>query len=427
MITTKKLSPPTNFDFDYDDEAFFQLQEMMWGNHKKRPKTVEPLDEDRLKPILEVPISEDMYTGGGMDNNITETCWRNLRHFHDRRMIISYEDLLNSDQCLEEYLLDEEFSDLMNLVHSPFLPIITTTTIQPQTELFLSLDIENSTLEIAKAKYILRQYIGASGGQALLNSVKNIYVVGQTKLRGPEETHRADDNVHVEGNYKSGSFVLCQKNPNLWYLEMVVHEAIKIQKEILVHSFSTGCDGNVSWHQTSWSPNRANKEPPRLLRRLFQGLDPKSIANLFSNAVCVGETTVKNEDCFILELKIEPTTLKLQSYLNSDIINHSTWGYFSQKTGLLVQLTDRMLLRRKVSEETDEDAFVIIRLESQMEDYRKVDGIIVAHAGKTYASLDNYGGNDNGRSKVEEIWKIEEVHFNVHGLSMVNFLPPSTN
>ncbi|OMO75063.1 hypothetical protein COLO4_26335 [Corchorus olitorius] len=424
----KKLSPPTNFDFDYDDEAFFQLQEiMMWSTNQKkeRPKTVEPLDEDGLKPILEVPISEEMYTGGMENNNITETCWRNLRHFRDRRMIMSYEDLLNADESLED-LLDEQFSDLMNLVHSPFLPIITTTTIQPQTELFLSnLDIENSTLEVAKAKYILHQYIAASGEQAALNSVKNIYVVGQTKMLGPEETYQADDNVHVEGNYKSGSFVLCQKNPNLWYLETVVHEVIKIRKEMVVHSFqfSTGCDGNVSWQQSSWPPNRANKGPPRVPRRLFQGLDPNSIANLFSNAVCVGETTVKNQDCFILQLKMK----KLQSYLNSDIINHKTWGYFSQKTGLLVQLTDTMLLRRKVGEEDDEGAFVTIHLESQMEDYRNVDGINVAHAGKTYVRLDNYGGNDNGRSKVEEIWKIEEVHFNVHGLSMDNFLPPSTN
>ena len=155
-----------------------------------------------------------------------------------------------------------------------------------------------------------------------------------------------------------------------------------------------------------------------------QGLDPRFTANLFSNAVSAGEKRVTNQDCFILKLQIPPTTLKIQSSSNTDIINYSIWGYFSQKTGLLIQLTDVILLRTKVTEEND-DAFWAIRIESQMEDYRKIDGINIAHAGKTYARLDKYGDNDNGRWKIEEKWKIEEVNFNIHGLSMENFLPPS--
>ena len=114
--------------------------------------------------------------------------------------------------------------------------------------------------EVAKAKYILHQYIAASGGQAALNSVKSMYVVGQLKMLGPEETHQADDSVHIEGNSEAGSFVLCQQNPNSWYLQMVMHN----------REFNTGSDGTVSWYQSYWQPHSVDKGPPRPLRRLFQ-------------------------------------------------------------------------------------------------------------------------------------------------------------
>lgn len=60
-----------------------------------------------------------------------------------------------------------------------------------------------------------------------------------------------------------------------------------------------------------------------------------------------------------------------------------------------------------------------------IEDYRYIDGIKIAHGGKTVAILYRYGVAHNHKRRIEETWRIEEVDFNICGLSMDCFLPPS--
>lgn len=62
---------------------------------------------------------------------------------------------------------------------------------------------------------------------------------------------------------------------------------------------------------------------------------------------------------------------------------------------------------------------------STIEDYRYVDGINIAHSGKTSAMLYRYGEAHNHKRRIEETWKIEEIDFNICGLSMDCFLPPA--
>lgn len=67
-------------------------------------------------------------------------------------------------------------------------------------------------------------------------------------------------------------------------------------------------------------------------------------------------------------------------------------------------------------------------MESLIQDYRSVDGIIsVAHSGKSWVSLFRFGEGpeSHSRTRMEEVWEIEEVDFNIKGLSMDCFLPPS--
>lgn len=66
-------------------------------------------------------------------------------------------------------------------------------------------------------------------------------------------------------------------------------------------------------------------------------------------------------------------------------------------------------------------------MESLIQDYRTLDGINIAHSGRTSVSLVRYGGNSEGhsRTRMEESWTIEEVDFNIEGLSMDCFLPPA--
>lgn len=64
-------------------------------------------------------------------------------------------------------------------------------------------------------------------------------------------------------------------------------------------------------------------------------------------------------------------------------------------------------------------------IESTIGDYRYVDGINIAHSGKTSALLYRYGEALHHKRKIEETWKIEEIDFNICGLSTDYFLPPA--
>ena len=66
---------------------------------------------------------------------------------------------------------------------------------------------------------------------------------------------------------------------------------------------------------------------------------------MFAGARCIGERKVNGEDCFILKLCTEPETLKARSEGLAEIIRHVMFGYFSQRTGLLVHIEDSHLPR----------------------------------------------------------------------------------
>ncbi|KAM0039133.1 hypothetical protein Hdeb2414_s0012g00378491 [Helianthus debilis subsp. tardiflorus] len=211
-----------------------------------------------------------------------------------------------------------------------------------------------------------------------------------------------------------GGFVLWQKRPDLWSLELVV-SGCKI---------SAGSDGKVAWRQTPWHQSHASRGPPRPLRRSLQGLDPKATAILFANSICTGEKTINGEDCFVLKLEAEPSSLKQRSSNNVEIIKHTIWGHFSQRTGLLHHLKDSNLIRIKAH--GNGNVFWETTMETLIQDYRTVDGINIAHSGATTVLLFRFGDHENhSRTKMEEVWTIEELDFNIKGLSMDCFLPPS--
>lgn len=126
------------------------------------------------------------------------------------------------------------------------------------------------------AKYIVKQYIAAVGGEKALNSIDSMYAMGKVKMAASEfSTGERSLNSHsnkvkvksllrsVGGGGEMGGFVLWQKRPELWCLELVV-SGCKI---------SAGSDGKVAWRQTPWHHSHASRGPPRPLRRLLQVLD----------------------------------------------------------------------------------------------------------------------------------------------------------
>lgn len=280
------------------------------------------------------------------------------------------------------------------------------------------LSIKNTPIEISSAHYILQQYTAASGGMKLLSSIHNSYAMGKMRMVASEfETaSKVMKNQNSSRSAESGGFVLWQMAPEMWYVELAVG-ASKIH---------AGCNGKIVWRHTPWLGAHAAKGPVRPLRRALQGLDPLTTASMFANAQCIGEKKVIGEDCFILKLSADPQTLKARSEGPAEIIRHAMFGYFSQKTGLLLHMEDSHLTRIQ-SNSGGEAVYWETTISSFLDDYRPVEGVTVAHSGHSVVTLYRFGdvAMSHTKTRMEETWTIEEVAFNVPGLSMDCFIPPA--
>ncbi|XP_009624507.1 uncharacterized protein [Nicotiana tomentosiformis] len=366
--------------------------------------------EDGLETVLEVPIPEEMFV-----DSYKHKSWQNMKSWIKSHSINTDHKSIHASVFGGR---NAEIQLLLGVVAAPLIP-------HPiRCDHSVNKKINDHPIEASMAKYIVQQYIAAAGGEHALNSIDSMYAMGKVKMVASEFIEGDGlglNNGKVmkiksakNGQGEMGGFVLWQKRPDLWSIELVL-SGCKI---------SAGSDGNVAWRQSPWHHSHASRGPARPLRRSLQGLDPKSTADLFFNSICVGEKAVNTEDCFILKLEVDPSTLKARSSSNVEIIRHTIWGYFSQRTGLLIQLEDIHLLKLKSPKN---DVFWETTMESFIQDYRTIDGVNIAYAGKTSVSLFRFGENSEGhtRTRMEEVWTIEEVDFNIKGLSLDCFLPPS--
>ncbi|KAK1409403.1 hypothetical protein QVD17_35929 [Tagetes erecta] len=376
-------------------------------------------NEDGLETVLEVPIPEESFLDDTkITNNNIVTSWQTMKSW-----IKPHHSTDHKRHFPDFGARDAEIQLLLGVVGAPLVPL----PIVSDHPTVINPNIQDYPIESSMAKYIVQQYIAAAGGEKALNLVDSMYAVGKVKMAALE--FNAGDGITMNcGGVKAmkvksvkncggemGGFVLWQKRPDLWSLELVVSG----------HKITAGSDGKVAWRQTPWHHSHASRGPPRPLRRSLQGLDPKSTANLFKNSICIGEKTINGEDCFVLKLEPELQSLKLRSSNNVEIMKHTIWGYFSQRTGLLYQLKDSHLIR--INTPGSDSVFWETSMESLIRDYRTIDGVNIAHCGQTTVSLFRFGEDAEGHSqtRMEEVWTIEEVDFNIKGLSMDCFLPPS--
>ncbi|KAG5613285.1 hypothetical protein H5410_024566 [Solanum commersonii] len=354
--------------------------------------------EDGLDTVLEVPLPEEMFSKTGGSSAAIR--WKNMLNLMRADKLPDRSKMVASGN-------NDQFMFLLKIVGSALIPF------QVQLDHAISLPVRDGCIKASSAKYIVQQYLAASGGQAALNSINSMYAVGQLQM-AMSDIQQSGNQMNSKRTCEDGGFVLWQKNPDLWFLEFVVSDC----------KVSAGSNGTVAWSHSSTNSN-ASKGPPRPLRRFFQGLDPRSTANLFLNAVCIGEKKIKDEGCFILKLETSKDMLKAQSTANTEVVHHTIWGYFSQRSGVLIQFEDTKLVRLKSAKDNNGSIFWETSMESTLKDYRYIEGINIAHSGRTAATIYRYGKNIDYRAKVEETWKIEEIDFNISGLSMDCFLPPA--
>ncbi|XP_024462299.1 uncharacterized protein LOC7462142 isoform X1 [Populus trichocarpa] len=328
--------------------------------------------------------------------------------------------------------------------------------------------IKNTPIENSAAHYIIQQYLASTGCLKQQKCMKNMYSAGSVKMVRCETEISSGKNVKSLGTRsgESGCFVLWQMLPGMWSLELVVGE----------NKVIAGSDGKTVWRHTPWLGTHAAKGPQRPLRRIIQqgqdvkaqgegehvwkyqryldlprhrsllincsrlefaafhsqtrrkrlkGLDPKNTANLFAKAQCLGEKRIGEDDCFVLKVAADREAVFERSEGPAEVLRHVLYGYFCQKSGLLIYLEDSHLTRVQTPE--NETIYWETTIGSSIGDYRDVDGVLIAHQGRSIATVFRFEelSVQHSRTRMEEVWRIDDVVFNVPGLSMDYFIPPA--
>ncbi|XP_008795785.2 uncharacterized protein LOC103711428 [Phoenix dactylifera] len=272
------------------------------------------------------------------------------------------------------------------------------------------LSIKDTPIETSSARYIIQQYLAATGCLKLRRCMKSMYAAGTVKM-----IHCETESTTGRGGGANGCFVLWQMSPGMWLMELVAAGSKVI----------AGSNGKIVWRHLPCSGMNAARGPQRPLRRIVQGLDPKSTASMFAKAQCLGEKRIGDDDCFVLKVSADHATIAEQADGPAEVIRHVLYGYFSQKNGLLVCMEDSHLT--KVQSPGSEAIYWETTIGSTIEDYRNVDNVLVAHQGRSTATVFRFSDNSpkHSRTTMEELWRIDDVVFNVPGLSMDCFIPPA--
>lgn len=355
---------------------------------------------ETLAPLMEGPEPESFENNGGKREGRS-----GLQHWMKNQLAAKG----HSASSASEYKRSD-LHLLLGVLGTPLAPVTVSNSPIPH------LSIKENPIEASSAQYILQQYIAASGARSQC-SFRNSYAMGRVKMLTSEyETAtKVTKPKNPSKAAETGGFVLWQMMPDMWYVELVVSG----------NKVYAGSNGKLVWRHTPWLGAHAAKGPIRPLRRVLQGLDPRSTATMFSDAKCVGEKKINGEECFTLKLTVDPKVLAARSDGPVDIIRHVLFGHFSHRSGLLVHMEDSHLTR--IQSTGGDSIYWETTINSFLEDYRPVDGVMIAHSGRTIATLFRFGeiAMSHTKTRMEEEWTIDEVAFNVPGLSMDCFIPPA--
>ncbi|KAI9154137.1 hypothetical protein LWI28_021431 [Acer negundo] len=270
----------------------------------------------------------------------------------------------------------------------------------------------------SSSQYIIQHFTAATGCRKLEGRVKNIFATGKvTMAMGDEFGGGSTGSVAgaAGGVWQKGCFVMWQMVPNKWLIELVVGG----------NKVVAGSDGNVAWRHTPWLGAHAAKGGVRPLRRALQGLDPIAVSAVFSTAQYMGEKRISGTDCFVLKLSANQPELADRGDSTAEMIKHVISGYFSQRSGLLVYLEDSYLTR--IQSPGTKPTYWETTMATKIEDYRSVEGVMIAHGGQSNVIITRFGDNLKAGlsiTRMEEIWSIDDLAFNVAGLSIDCFIPP---
>ncbi|WOK92443.1 hypothetical protein Cni_G01134 [Canna indica] len=335
----------------------------------------------RLAPLSEEPISEE---------EGSRTAATRIHSFHN--WLKSHLPMLSTKK--------NDIKILLSVLGCPLSP--------------LSISRKQPRDVASSAQYIIQQFRATTGCSKRGRTAKSMYASGRVWMEMAHEHGLSSSGAASKGHHK-GCFVVWQMVPDMWLVELAVSG----------HQIAAGSDGKVAWRRTPWLGAHAARGGVRPLRRALQGLDPETIAAVLSPAEHIGEKHIGDEECFVLELMVDNSILSSWSDSTAEIIKHRMLGFFSQRSGLLVRLEDTQLTR--IQSPGAEAMYWETTIASCIEDYRRVDDLMIAHRGRSTVNLLRFGvGLKDHRvmTQMEERWTIDDVLFNVPGLSVDCFIPP---
>ncbi|KDP21903.1 hypothetical protein JCGZ_03041 [Jatropha curcas] len=340
----------------------------------------------RLAPLSEEPINEEDDKSNNSSKKVQS--WKNWLKTHFSLVFNKKSDL----------------KILLSVLGCPLFPV----SVHPK----LPINEVSSS-----AQYIIQHFTAATGCRKLEGTVKNMFATGKVAMAMVDELGGSSGLAAgaTTGDTQKGCFVMWQMVPNKWLIELVVSG----------HKVVAGSDGNVAWRHTPWLAAHAAKGGIRPLRRALQGLDPMAISAVFSPAQYMGEKCISGIDCFVLKLSAELSDLADRSDSSAEMIKHVLFGYFSQRNGLLVYLEDSYLTR--IQSPGTYPTYWETTIATKIEDYRTVEGVMIAHGGQSSVIITRFGDNLKAGlsiTRMEETWTIDDFAFNVAGLSMDCFIPP---
>ncbi|CAH9098889.1 unnamed protein product [Cuscuta epithymum] len=264
----------------------------------------------------------------------------------------------------------------------------------------------------SSSEYIIQHFMAATGCRKLEGMVKNMYTTGKVFMAVVDELGSPGTTTNVS---QKGCFVMWQMLPSKWLIELALGG----------HKIVAGSDGNVAWRHTPWLGAHAAKGGVRPLRRALQGLDPMAISAVFSKAEYMGEKHILGVDCFVLKLSSSRTDLVERSDNTAEMIKHVMLGYFSQRSGLLIYLEDSYLTR--IQSPGSLATYWETAMCTRIEDYRPAEGVMVAHSGYSSVIITTFGDHLKPGPvtvRMQETYTIDDLAFNVPGLSVDSFIPP---
>ncbi|KAI4372956.1 hypothetical protein MLD38_011134 [Melastoma candidum] len=160
--------------------------------------------DDGLETVLEVPIPEGMFALSG-HKAMYKSSWQMMKAWMRPR-----NDKSSAPHVMASLFRDGKSSEvqmMLGVAGAPLIPLPISCVYDPG---IAASDVKDRPIEASMARYIVQQYIAASGGEHALDSITSMYAVGKVRMTTSEFCDGEDGFIDLDKN----SHKLASKHKN---------------------------------------------------------------------------------------------------------------------------------------------------------------------------------------------------------------------